>query len=158
MDWWQNVPLSECLTLTCVPARHFSSRGMWDHNKSLWGGFVIEGGPGGAVYIAGDTGYGQHFEQIAQRFPDINIALLPIGAFLPEWFMGPHHLAPNNAVRAHTVLGARTSIGNHFGTFPLGDDGQHDPQEALADALQDHDLGKTRFLLPHPGQCFTDLN
>jgi L-ascorbate metabolism protein UlaG (beta-lactamase superfamily) len=157
MDWWQELPLNDHLTLTCVPAKHFSARGMWDQRKSLWSGFVIEGNQG-AVYIAGDTGFGEHFEHIAQRFTNISIALLPIGAFLPEWFMAPHHLSPKDAVRAHDVLKARTSIANHFGTFPLGDDGQYEPEEALTDALKNHDLGTTRFLIPHPGEAFTDLN
>jgi len=156
MDWWQELPLNGCLTLVCVPARHFSSRGMWDQGKALWSGFVIEGGPG-AVYAAGDTGFGPHFEQIAKRFPNINVAMLPIGAFLPEWFMAPHHLSPRDALQAHAILNARTSIAHHFGTFPLGDDGQHEPEEALADALQSAEMGTTRFLLPHPGEAFTDL-
>jgi len=156
MDWWQELPLGECLRLVCVPARHFSSRGMWDHNESLWSGFVIDGGPG-AVYIAGDTGFGPHFRQIARRFPDISVALLPIGAFLPEWFMGSHHLSPANALKAHRILHARTSIAAHFGTFPLGDDGQYEPEQALLDALRSSDMGETRFLIPHPGEAFTDL-
>jgi L-ascorbate metabolism protein UlaG (beta-lactamase superfamily) len=156
MDWWQELPLGECLKLACVPARHFSARGMRDQRKALWSGFVIED-DAGAVYIAGDTGFGPHFEQIAQRFTNISVDLLPIGAFLPEWFMGPHHLSPADAVKAHGILRARTSIAAHFGTFPLGDDGQHDPEEALRDALQSADMGATRFLLPHPGETFTDL-
>jgi len=156
MDWWEELPLGDCLNLVCVPARHFSARGMRDQRKSLWAGFVIEGGPG-AVYFAADTGTGPHFEQIARRFPDISVALLPIGAFLPEWFMGPHHLSPADAVRAHAVLKARTSIAAHFGTFPLGDDGQHEPENALLEALRTADMGTTRFLLPHPGETFTDL-
>ena len=156
MDWWQELPLGEGLNLACVPARHFSSRGMWDQNKNLWGGFVIEGGAG-AVYVAGDTGFGPHFEQIAQRFNNISFALLPIGAFLPEWFMAPHHLSPRDALKAHGILNARTSIAAHFGTFPMGDDGQHEPEEALLVALRSADMGATRFLLPHPGEAFTDL-
>ena len=156
MDWWDELPLSESLTLACMPARHFSSRGMWDQRRSLWSGFVIEGGTG-AVYVAGDTGFGPHFEQIAKRFPNISVALLPIGAFLPEWFMAPHHISPRDALRAHTILNARTSIAAHFGTFPMGDDGQHEPEEGLLDALRTADMGATRFLLPHPGQAFTDL-
>lgn len=156
MDWWQELPLGECLRLMCVPARHFSSRGLWDHNESLWNGFVIEGGTG-AVYIAGDTGFGAHFKQIAERFRDISVALLPIGAFLPEWFMGPHHLSPADALRAHFILRARTSIAAHFGTFALGDDGQFEPEAALMDALRSADMGATRFLIPHPGEAFTDL-
>ncbi len=156
MDWWQELRLGDCLRLICVPARHFSSRGLRDQNKSLWSGFVIDGGPG-AVYFAADTGTGPHFEQIASRFPDISTALLPIGAFLPEWFMGPHHLSPADAVRAHAVLKARTSIASHFGTFPLGDDGQFEPETALLDALRAADMDATRFLIPHPGEAFTDL-
>jgi len=157
MDWWQELPLTECLTLVCVPARHFSSRGMWDHDKALWSGFVIEGAPG-AIYFAGDTGFGPHFEKIAQRFTTISAALLPIGAFLPEWFMQPHHLAPKDALRAHDILNARTSIAAHFGTFPLGDDGQHEPEEALANALKNNTLKTTRFLVPQPGQTFIDIH
>jgi len=157
MDWWQKLPLNKTLNLTCVPARHFSARGMWDHDKALWSGFVIEGGPG-AVYIAGDTGFGPHFEKIAKHFTDISFALLPIGAFLPEWFMAPHHLSPRDALRAHDILNARTSIAAHFGTFPLGDDGQHEPETALADALKSYDLGTSQFLLPHPGEVFTALH
>lgn len=156
MDWWEELPLGECLRLICVPARHFSSRGLRDHNKRLWSGFVIEGGPG-AVYFAADTGFGPHFEQIARRFPDMSVALLPIGAFLPEWFMAPHHLSPADAVRAHTVLKARTSIASHFGTFPLGDDGQYEPENTLLDALRATDMGDTQFLIPHPGETFTAL-
>jgi len=156
MDWWDELPLNSCLKLVCVPARHFSARGMWDQNKSLWSGFVIAGGPG-AVYFAADTGFGPHFEQIAARFPDISVALLPIGAFLPEWFMAPHHLSPRDALRAHMVLNARTSIASHFGTFPLADDGQYEPEQGLLDVLRSADMGQTRFLIPHPGEAFTDL-
>jgi L-ascorbate metabolism protein UlaG (beta-lactamase superfamily) len=71
--------------------------------------------------------------------------------------MRPHHLSPRDALQAHGILHARTSIAAHFGTFPLGDDGQHEPEEALADALQSADMGATRFLLPHPGEAFNDL-
>jgi L-ascorbate metabolism protein UlaG (beta-lactamase superfamily) len=156
MDWWEELPLSSCLKLICVPARHFSARGLRDQNKNLWSGFVIEGGPG-AVYFAGDTGTGPHFEQIASRFPDISAALLPIGAFLPEWFMAPHHLSPADALRAHFILNARTSIATHFGTFPLADDGRLEPETALLDALRRADMGHTRFLIPHPGEALTDL-
>jgi L-ascorbate metabolism protein UlaG (beta-lactamase superfamily) len=156
MDWWQELPLNKNLNLTCVPAKHFSSRGLWDHDKALWSGFVIEGGPG-AVYVAGDTGFGPHFEQIEKRFNDISVALLPIGAFLPKWFMAPHHISPHDALRAHDILNAHTSIAEHFGTFPLGDDGQHEPEENLMDALEKRDPDTTRFLLPQPGETFTNL-
>ena len=75
---------------------------------------------------------GETTNEIAKRFNDISVALLPIGAFLPEWFMRPHHLSPSDALRAHSALNARTSIANHFGTFPLGDDGlRHSPERCM---------------------------
>jgi L-ascorbate metabolism protein UlaG (beta-lactamase superfamily) len=134
LDWWQSVAISEKLKITCVPARHFSGRGLRDRNKTLWCGYVIEG-PGGVIYFAGDTGYGSHFGEIRRRFPQIRLAFLPIGAYLPEWFMGPVHVSPADAVRAHEELGAATSIAIHFGTFHLADDAEAQPARELREAL-----------------------
>lgn len=144
MDWWQSATLSDKLTLSFVPARHFSNRGMCDQNKTLWGGFVIES-PAGAVYFAGDTGFGLHFEQIARRCKHIRLALLPIGAFRPEWFMAPHHLSPKDALNAHFVLQAQTSVAMHYGTFRLGDDKQNEPVEVLQKAIAAADMKNTQF-------------
>jgi L-ascorbate metabolism protein UlaG (beta-lactamase superfamily) len=121
MDWWQQAAGPGDLTVSCVPARHFSGRGLRDRNASLWCGYVLHG-PGGLVYFAGDTGFGGHFEEIARRLGAPRLALLPIGAYLPQWFMGPVHLSPPEALRAHRILGARTSVGLHFGTFRIADD------------------------------------
>jgi L-ascorbate metabolism protein UlaG (beta-lactamase superfamily) len=134
LDWWQSVVISEKLRITCVPARHFSGRGLRDRNKTLWCGYVIEG-PGGVIYFAGDTGYGSHFGEVRHRFPHIRLAFLPIGAYLPEWFMGPVHVSPADAVRAHEELGAATSIAIHFGTFHLADDAETQPARELREAL-----------------------
>jgi L-ascorbate metabolism protein UlaG (beta-lactamase superfamily) len=134
LDWWQSVAVSEELKITCVPARHFSGRALRDRNKTLWCGYVIEG-PSGVIYFAGDTGYGSHFGEIRHRFPEIRLALLPIGAYLPEWFMGPVHVSPADAVRAHEDLGAATSIAIHFGTFHLADDSEDQPARELREAL-----------------------
>lgn len=135
MDWWQSTPLSRTVGLHCVPARHWSGRELGDRNRTLWCGFVIEG-PAGVVYFAGDTGFGPHFGQIRERFGRPRLALLPIGAFKPRWFMGPFHLCPAEAVRAHGVLGAGTSVGIHFGTFPLADDDEDEPVALLKQALE----------------------
>jgi L-ascorbate metabolism protein UlaG (beta-lactamase superfamily) len=120
------VDVRNNLKITSVPARHFSGRSLSDRNKTLWCGYMIEV-PAGAIYFAGDSGYGSHFQEIKRRFPKIRLAFLPIGAYIPQWFMGPVHVSPADAVRAHEELGAATSIGIHFGTFRLADDGEDQP-------------------------------
>jgi L-ascorbate metabolism protein UlaG (beta-lactamase superfamily) len=144
LDWWDAVPLSGALDLICVPARHFSIRGTTDARKTLWAGFVIKSAAG-SVYFAGDTGFSPHFEQIATRFGNIRLAMLPVGAYLPEWFMSVHHLSPDDALRAHAILKAQTSVAMHFGTFPLGDDGQTEAIDQLEKILPEADLGETEF-------------
>jgi L-ascorbate metabolism protein UlaG (beta-lactamase superfamily) len=134
LDWWQSAEALNRLRITAVPARHFSGRGLRDRNATLWCGYVIEGASG-TVYFAGDTGYGAHFREIGARFPQIRLAFLPIGAFRPQWFMGPVHISPEDAVRAHEEVGAATSIAIHFGTFHLADDGQDEPVIELQRAL-----------------------
>jgi L-ascorbate metabolism protein UlaG (beta-lactamase superfamily) len=130
MDWWQTMHLAENMTLTCVPARHFSGRGLRDRNNTLWCGWVIQG-PSGTLYFAGDTGYGPHFREIQMRYPEIRLALLPIAAFRPEWFMAPVHMSPAEAVRAHQELNASSSMAIHYGTFRLADDGQNEAVDEL---------------------------
>jgi len=131
LDWWQAWE-----RVTLVPARHFCSRGLSDRDANLWGGFVISG-PSGHAYFAGDTGFGGHFERIAEKFPSMRLAMLPIGAYLPRWFMEPMHMSPGDAVRAHAAIGAATSIPMHYGTFNLGDDGELEPVENLRRAIRD---------------------
>ncbi len=151
MDWWQNEKLAEDVTANFVPARHFSGRGLCDRNRSLWGGFVIQG-PAGTVYFSGDTGMGPQFEEIRKKFGRPRLALLPIGAFRPRWFMGPVHLSPDEAVEAHQILGAGTSLAVHFGTLRLGDDGQFEPVEELFRSLGERGVSAARFWVLEPGQ------
>jgi L-ascorbate metabolism protein UlaG (beta-lactamase superfamily) len=124
------LPLSG-FTIHCVPALHFSSRRLYDRNRTLWCGYVIESQER-FVYFAGDTAFGPHFAQIRERFGSPELALLPIGAYLPRWFMSPVHMAPEEAVRAHEILGAGTSIAIHHGTFQLADDGIDTPRRQLS--------------------------
>jgi L-ascorbate metabolism protein UlaG (beta-lactamase superfamily) len=151
LDWWQSVSLSPEIKITAVPARHFSGRSLRDRNRTLWSGYLIEG-PSGAVCFAGDTGYGNHFREIRDRFPNIRLALLPIGAFRPQWFMGPVHMSPPDAVRAHQDLGAGMSIGIHFGTFRLADDGEDEPVTELRRALEANVIPASRFVTLDCGQ------
>lgn len=129
LDWGEFFSLPS-FTIYCVPALHFSGRGIHDRNRTLWCGYVIES-PQGVIYFAGDTAFGRHFVGIRQRFGPPRLALLPIGAYQPRWLMSPVHMSPDEAIRAHEVLAARTSIAIHHGTFQLGDEGIDTPRKKL---------------------------
>ena len=116
LDWWQSRELPGGLRATFVPAQHFSQRGLFDRNRTLWGGFVLEG-TSARLYFAGDTGYGPHFAEIAKRLGPPSVALLPIGAFRPRWFMAVMHLSPQDAVKAFRELGAKEAVVMHYGVF-----------------------------------------
>jgi L-ascorbate metabolism protein UlaG (beta-lactamase superfamily) len=132
LDWWQSIELAGA-RVTYVPAQHFSSRGLHDRNRCLWGGFVIEAREA-VVYFAGDSGYCPHFAEIGHRFPRIDLALIPIGAYEPRWFMRQHHVDPHEAIRAHLDLKPGRSLGMHFGTFQLTDEAIGAPVLALRQA------------------------
>ncbi|HUO84985.1 MAG TPA: MBL fold metallo-hydrolase [Thermoanaerobaculia bacterium] len=129
MGWWEEEALPP-LRITAVPVQHFSARGVTDRNASLWSGWYLRS-PAGGVFFAGDTGWGPHFEQVRERLGAPRVALLPIGAFRPRWFMAQVHISPDEMLRAHRTLGARISIPMHYGTFHLGDDGEREPIERL---------------------------
>ena len=144
LDWWQSAKLEAGLSITSVPVQHFSGRGLADRNATLWTGFVVSG-PAGPVFFAGDTGYGPHFREIGRRFPGIRLAILPIGAYRPEWFMGPVHETPAQALDAMRDLGASTAVGMHFGTFELTDEGQDEPPREIVRLLAAAPDPKPRF-------------
>lgn len=125
-EWWEEFQIEKNITIACVPAQHFSGRGMFDRNKTLWAGYVIKSSLGN-IYFAGDTGYGNFFRQISHKYAPIRLAMLPIGAYLPRWFMSPIHTSPEEAVQIHQELQAEKSVAIHYGTFPLGDDGMDQP-------------------------------
>lgn len=133
LDWWQSFSLGG-VEVVSVPARHFSGRSLRDRDRALWCGYVVKS-PSGAVYFAGDTAAGPHFEQVRDRFGPLRLALLPIGAYLPRWFMKPVHVSPDEAVAAHETLRPRASVAIHFGTFPLADDGETQAVEDLKRVL-----------------------
>lgn len=135
MDWWQALPHTSDLKLHFVPAQHNSRRGIFDLNRSLWGGFVIEPSHAGALYFAGDTGFGPQFKEIGARFQNLRVALLPIGGYKPRSLFCDIHLSPEEAVEAHKLLGARTTIPMHYGTFRLTGEGQDEPLQDLRAAL-----------------------
>jgi L-ascorbate metabolism protein UlaG (beta-lactamase superfamily) len=129
LDWGESAPLAGA-KIHSVPAMHFSARRIFDRDRTLWCGYMIEAADR-TIYFAGDTGFGDHFAWIRERFGRPRLALLPIGAFEPRWFMSPVHMGPDEAVRAHEILAAKTSIAIHHGTFQLGDEGIDTPQREL---------------------------
>jgi L-ascorbate metabolism protein UlaG (beta-lactamase superfamily) len=151
LDWWESVEVRPDLRITCVPAKHFSGRGFSDVDATLWCGYVIEG-PSGNIFFAGDTALGKHFHEIKRRFGPLRLALLPIGAYLPAWFMRPIHLSPADAVEAHHILDAGVTMAIHFGTFPLGDDGEFEPVTKLREVLSRKGQGRSPFWVLERGE------
>ena len=134
LDWWQTHQLSGRTRVSYVPAEHFSGRGAFDRDASLWGGFVVET-PSGKVYFAGDTGTGAHFAAIRERFGSMTLSLIPIGAYAPRWFMAPVHIDPAEALQASLDLESQVSVAIHFATFNLADEAYDAPPQALRRAL-----------------------
>ena len=151
IDWWQEVEINTLLKIQSVPAQHFSGRGTFDRDATLWCGYVIHR-RGGNIYFAGDTGYNdQTFKEIGERCAPIQVALLPIGAYKPKWFMSPIHCSPEEAVKIHREVRSKNSIATHFGTFPLADDGQTEPVAELNKALQEAGIDSETFLVLKEG-------
>ena len=143
LDWWQSTS-DGGVEITCVPAQHFSARTPWDRDRTLWCGYVVRVDDV-TLYFAGDSGYSPQFREVGTRFPSIDVALLPIGAYEPRWFMGAVHMNPEEAVRAHLDVRPRVSIGMHFGTFQLTDEGIDEPLRALERARETHGVSTGDF-------------
>jgi L-ascorbate metabolism protein UlaG (beta-lactamase superfamily) len=155
LAWWESFDCGD-VKITLVPAQHWSMRFPWDRNKRLWGGFVYESADG-VAYHAGDTAFSDvTFGAIADRFPKIDWAMLPIGAYDPPWFMKPQHMGPEEATRVWEILGARNLCAMHWGTFKLTDEPMGEPPERLRAAFTEKkhdaarawifDIGETRRL------------
>ena len=143
LDWWQEAK-STALPIALTPAQHFSARGPLDRNRALWGGFMLTTG-GARIFFAGDTAYAPFFRDIRRRIGPVDLALLPIGAYEPRWFMQPVHMNPAEAVQAHLDLEASESIGMHFGTFQLTTEGIDEPLRALEEECRARDVPASRF-------------
>lgn len=154
MDWWEEVKVRD-VKITFAPAKHWSARELWDKNECLWGSFMIDSG-NSKIYHAGDTGYGPHFLDIKSRLGAPDLALLPIGAYMPRWFMKPHHMDPEDAVKAHIDLGSAKSIGMHFGSFQLTDEGIDEPETYLGRELQKYKIQPDKFIILDQGQAWYD--
>jgi L-ascorbate metabolism protein UlaG (beta-lactamase superfamily) len=143
LDWWEQATIG-ALTTTLTPAQHFSARTPFDRNRALWAGFVVRFGDR-RIYFAGDTAYAGFFRDVRQRHGPFDLALLPIGAYEPRWFMRAVHMNPAEAVQAHIDLGAPETIGMHFGTFQLTAEGIDDPIRDLEEARRVNGIPASRF-------------
>lgn len=149
-DWFDKYAIEESFDIHFLPARHWHRRTLTDTNRVLWGSFLIKT-PSCTLYFAGDTGYGEHFSLIGAQFPAIDLALLPIGAYAPRWFMKPIHMNPSDALQAFRDLGAKTLLPMHYGTFVLSDEPLNEPPMLLEKEKSEEDIhfvqiGKPLFL------------
>jgi L-ascorbate metabolism protein UlaG (beta-lactamase superfamily) len=154
-DWHDRVELGNGIAVTLVPTRHWSARGLFDRNKALWASFVLET-PAGKIYIVCDSGYGEgeHFRRVGQKHGPLRLAILPIGAYEPRWFMQDQHMNPSDAVKALADCGAEQALAHHHGTFQLTDEAIDAPVEALHATLDEANIPRERFGVLKPGQVF----
>ncbi len=153
LDWWE-THVVENLEFTLTPVQHWSARGITDRYKSLWGGFVVKK-KNARLFFGGDTGYNEKtFKEIQARLGSIDIGLIPIGAYEPRNFMRDQHVNPEEAVKIHLDLKAKVSMGLHFGTFQLTDEGRDEPSLHLKKELDRLNIPHEQFVSPVPGQTF----
>lgn len=153
LDWWDRHAIGD-LEIRAIPANHFSGRGMFDRDKTLWCGYLIEVN-GHRIYFVGDTGYSNLFEEIGEEIDPVDLACIPIGAYKPRWFMSPIHVSPAEAVRIHRDINAAQSVAMHFGCFPLANDGNGAAESDLKAALAEHDISEDEFIIPEEGMTYT---
>jgi L-ascorbate metabolism protein UlaG (beta-lactamase superfamily) len=154
-DWHERVEIGRGVAITPVPMRHWSARGLLDRNKALWAAFVIET-PHGKIYFVADSGYGDgyHFRAARQRYGPFRLAILPIGAYEPRWFMRDQHMNPEEAVQAFGDSGAALALAHHYGTFQLTDEPIDAPLAALAAARDKAGISPERFRTLQPGEVW----
>lgn len=151
MEWWQKEAIGDRVSLTFVPSQHWSQRGLFDRNRSLWGGYVLEA-EGRSVYFAGDTAYFEGFAEIGRRFPDLDAALLPIGTYEPRWYLRSQHMDPADAVAAFESLGARRLCAMHWGTFKQSDEPLDEPPRVLEEVRRQRGIDADRVWVAAVGE------
>jgi L-ascorbate metabolism protein UlaG (beta-lactamase superfamily) len=156
LDWYQSVSLAEGIEVHAVPTQHWSARGARDRMHALWASFVFKV-TSKTIYAVGDSGLGDGriFREVGQRFPNIDMALLPIGAYEPRWFMRDQHMNPDDAVQAFEFCGTKRALGHHWGTFQLTNEAIDAPRLELAAALAARNIPSERFVAVQPGAIHT---
>ena len=151
LDWWESCEPAPHLDVTLTPSRHWSNRLTGPRNGRLWGGFNLQASRR-RVHFVGDTGYDAGlFPAIRERLGPPHLALVPIGAYEPRWFMAPLHCDPDEAVRIHLDLGAALSLAMHWGCWQLTDEPREEPVRRLHEARRAAGLPESAFQTPEPG-------
>lgn len=156
LDWWNTyhhvAPTGSIMKIIFTPAKHWTSRTLWDRNKCLWGGFAVLGSKM-KFYFTGDTAYcGTTFNMIGENFGPFDLAAIPIGAYSPRWFMKDVHCNPEEAVKIHKDLKSKKSFAIHWATFPLTDEDPIEPALELARARNLHNLSNDSFFTMAHGE------
>lgn len=155
LDWYQSTQAGD-LKITLLPAQHWSARGLFDRRASLWGSYAIEFADGTKIWFGGDTGYNPvTFKRIGKEYGPFELALIPVGGYEPRSFMKFMHTNPDDAVLMHMDIGARQSIGIHWGTFVLTSEPFDEPPQALAAALKKYNIPAAEFEVMKIGETRT---
>jgi L-ascorbate metabolism protein UlaG (beta-lactamase superfamily) len=156
VDWGDKVDLGDGLVVHVEPTVHWSARGLGDRMYALWASFVLQAGAH-KIYCIGDTGFadGSSFRRVRERHPDLALALVPIGAYEPRWFMRNNHINPDEAVQVMQLSGAPRALGHHWGTFHLTDEAIEQPMLDLAVAREANGIAPGRFPALRPGEVHT---
>jgi L-ascorbate metabolism protein UlaG (beta-lactamase superfamily) len=154
-DWGDEFKYNNELKISFEPCQHWSARGIGDQRMALWAAFVLESS-NHKVYHVGDTGFGMgnNYREVAKKYGGFDLAILPIGAYEPRWFMKPSHQNPREAVTGLQLCKARYGLGHHWGTFQLANEEVDAPKRALTEALKKQLLSQDRFIAMRPGQVW----
>ena len=152
LDWWDSIKVQQTV-ITFAPVQHWSARGIFDRNESLWGAWYFKNVFHSFLHL-GDTGYTEDFKEIRKKLGPVDLAAIPIGAYEPRWIMEFSHLNPEEAVLAYFDLDATKAIGMSWGTFILTDEPVTEPPKKLNEALQRYDLSKEDFFVLAHGETY----
>ena len=153
LNWEEKTLVANNLAIYLEPSQHWSARGLFDRNKTLWGNFIMET-PAGDICFIGDSGYNEELYKNIGSKHNIFLSIIPIGAFEPRWFMKDMHMDPEEAVLVHKNLKSTYSIASHFQTFQLASDGYLQPTNELDLALQKHQISQEQFITPNFGKAY----
>jgi N-acyl-phosphatidylethanolamine-hydrolysing phospholipase D len=152
MNWWDSYPLGPSIDIVCLPAQHWSKRGLFDDMTSLWSGWAVLGCR--KLFFAGDTGYGPAFKEIGKKFGPFDLALIPIGAYEPRWMMSCQHVEPSESVSIHLDIESRQSVGMHWGTWILTNEDVYEPPLKLKQEVARRNIESSSFIALNHGQTF----